>query len=280
MGINCKLFGHKWENGICTRCHEHHALEQHCWQNGICSVCGKSIRWAIYGGKDEITLPLLETSPDGQAELINIALRYYEDKELRPISDKAAALITDEALLIDQFSIWAKEFESEKMESEWISFSPFCWFSPERFSAVSEDVQRRLTDIMRPHLLEIATRARHSITCKEAMGRLVGPLTKEEALRLVPLTENSVYVQNAIYALRKYSGDWRELITAECIYTLGSMMKHGKTGADEILRDLYKAGVRREQIRKYNGTVISPEITLDTDDDNYGAHFSAKKFFV
>ncbi|MBQ3131195.1 MAG: hypothetical protein IJC24_00655, partial [Clostridia bacterium] len=103
MGLICKLKGHDWKNGRCTRCKERHPLEQHQWADGVCTVCGEDIRSAMMGGRDETILSMLKYAPNGQRELIRIALQFYEDKELDAIAKKAAAMVTDEALLMEAF---------------------------------------------------------------------------------------------------------------------------------------------------------------------------------
>ena len=283
MGLICKLKGHDWKNGRCTRCKERHPLEQHQWADGVCTVCGEDIRSAMMGGRYETILAMLKNAPNGQRELIRIALQFYEDKELDAIAKKAAAMVTDEALLMEAFPCWAKEFEAEKLKSKWETFG----FSipTSRFTAVSEDTRSKLAEILRPHLVEIAVNARYTATAREALHRLeyAGQLTKEEAMRLIPLTENSVYALSAVPALKYYNGDWRYLITKVCISTLGSMMKHGDTDARQaadLLHELYKAGVRKGDIYKFNGTVIRRGYKGSTDDDNYGYSASEEKFIV
>jgi len=282
MGLICKIKGHGWENGICTRCRERHPLVQHQWTEGVCTVCGADIRSSLMGGNDDTTLAILRNIPNGQRELIRIALTYYEDKEMDAVSKKAASMVTDEALLIDMFARWAKEFEAEKLKSKWkMGFN----IPTNRFTAVSEDIRSKLADILRPHLIGIAVSARYMATASEALRRLeyTGQLTKEEAMRLIPLTENSVYALSAVPVLKYYSGDWRYLITKGCISTLGSMMKHGDMYARcaaDLLQELYKAGCHKDAIRKFNGTVISYGYRGDTDDDSYGHSRSDEKFYV
>ena len=280
MGLICQLKGHDWKNGRCTRCKERHPLEQHQWADGICTVCGEDIRSAMMGGRDETILSMLKNAPNGQRELIRIALQFYEDNELDAAAKKAAAVVMDEALLMDLFALWAKKFAEEKQKTKWetVGFN----ISASRFTAVSEDTRSKLADILRPHLVGIAVNARYASTAREALRRLeyAGQLTKEEAMRLIPLTENSVYVLSAVPALKYYSGDWRQLITKGCITTLGSMMKHGEKQAADLLYELYKTEVRKDDIYQFNGTVIRRGYKGSTDDDEYGYSASEEKFIV
>ena len=283
MGLICKIKGHDWKKGRCTRCKERHPLEQHRWEDGVCSVCGEDIRSAMMGRGDETTLPMLKNAPNGQRELIRIALQFYEDKEMDAIAKKAAAMVTDAPLLMEAFPCWAKAFEAEKLKSKWETFG--FDIPASRFTAVSQDTRSKLANILRPHLVEIAVNARYTMTAKEALRRLeyAGQLTKEEAARLIPLTENSVYALSAVPALKYYGGDWRQLITKGCISTLGSMMKHGDSDARqaaELLHELYQAGWHKDAIQRLNGTVIRRGYKGDTNDDNYGYSASEERFIV
>lgn len=113
-------------------------------------------------------------------------------------------------------------------------------------------------------------------------------LTKEDALSLTEYTENSIYTFNATWLLINNCPDWKNALTLKCIKEIGIILKssrssyYDKLSAEELLKFIFDEGLFKEQIRKYNGTILSEEyISPLTDDDNYGGRYGeTRRFYV
>lgn len=280
MGLICKIKGHDWEKGFCTRCHARHEMNEHVWKNCACCICGVSVFDSLYWARSDQILESIrrDAVEDSQIQLIDIALRLLtaKDKERRASGKKAAALVTDASVLLQRFATWAQWFDEEKCKEEWNSMSPIVPF--DAFSNVDEQAKEQMKAIIKPHLINIALNARHMASVRKAMEEVgsLGTLSDEDARRFIPLAENSMYALTAIPMLMDCSPIWKTLLTKSCISALGYKLKASngnsfeKDNASKLLKDLYSKGCQRDAISRYNGTVMYDAYNAPTDDDNYG----------
>lgn len=280
MGLICKLKGHDWKNGFCTRCHIRHETNEHIWENNTCSICGANVfeKLTAWQGQDaDLILDSINRSQskESQADLSDIALRLLitHKKESVEIGEKTAAFVTDGSVLLQRFALWAQRFDEEKCKEEWDDFTPVLSISA--FTGVDDVTKDQMEAIIRTHLINIALNARYSSSAKTAIRGVgsLGELSDEDAGRFVPLSENSVYALNVILMLMNRSPIWKTLLTKTCISALGGKLKEddlGKDCAADLLIELYHSGCQMDAIRKYNGTVLYDACQAPTDDDNYG----------
>lgn len=281
MGLLCKIKGHKWDEGRCTRCGYRHETDAHIWKDGLCSVCGRSVlkevtAWQGSDHADQLLASIHhDTTQESQNTLIHIALNLLDTNKSAhyDIGKKAAALITDEELLLQRFTDWAQAFEETKRSEKWevrFASTPIS----EAFTHVSDQTRQEMNAIMKPHLIQIALNAWYQNSAWNAIYHIqaLGRLSDEDAKRFIPLTENSVYVFQTVPMLMNCSPIWKTLLTKGCISTLGGIMKGSgdRSRAAELMKKIYQAGCQKDAIRKYNGTVIFEASFAPTDDDNYG----------